>query len=108
MIAFAASLQAMHDICQEAVDKKPDTVKKEFEERVCPNECSGNGRCVKGVCICNQGFATEDCSVVLDQVPELLNFGCGHFCDVRTSDCNRVVIRSKKLVPDRVKCSSVR
>jgi len=104
VIAFAASMQAMRDICEEAVDGKPDNVKKEFEENVCPNECSGNGKCVKGVCVCNKGFATEDCSVVLNQVPELLHVGCGHFCDVRTSDCDRVVIRSKKLVPDRVKC----
>jgi len=56
--------------------------------------------------VCNKGFATEDCSVVLNQVPELLNVGCGHVCDVRKADCDTVVVRSKKLVPDRVTCRS--
>ncbi|XP_024123086.1 tenascin isoform X2 [Oryzias melastigma] len=28
----------------------------------CPNNCSGNGRCEKGSCICQQGFMGEDCS----------------------------------------------
>ena len=100
-------MQAMLDICKEAVDSKPGNVIKELEEKVCPNECSGNGKCIKGACICNKGFGTEDCSVLLNQVPELLNVGCGYFCDVRKSDCDRVVIRSKKLVPDRVKCRTV-
>lgn len=28
----------------------------------CPNGCSGNGRCEKGSCICQQGFMGADCS----------------------------------------------
>ena len=101
-------MQAMRDICEEAVDSKPENVKKELEEKVCPNECSGKGKCVKGVCICNRGFGTEDCSVILGQVPELLNVRCGHFCDARASNCEKVVVRSKNLVPDKVKCKTVR
>ena len=107
MVAFAAAMQAMRDICAEAVDREPEAAKKEFEEKVCANECSGNGRCVNGTCICHKGFGTEDCSVAVNQVPELLAVGCGQLCDVRMSDCDRVVVRSKNLVPDRVKCRIV-
>lgn len=28
----------------------------------CPSDCSGNGECQKGKCICNQGFMGPDCS----------------------------------------------
>lgn len=28
----------------------------------CPNDCSGNGECEKGKCICQQGFMGPDCS----------------------------------------------
>jgi len=28
----------------------------------CPNECSGNGRCDKGKCVCQQGFLGPDCN----------------------------------------------
>ena len=107
MVAFAAAMQAMLDICEEAVAEKPDDTIKEIEDKVCPNECSGNGKCVNGTCVCNTGFTTEDCSVALDQVPELIEVGCGRLCDVRKSDCDRVVVRSKHLVPDRVQCTNV-
>lgn len=28
----------------------------------CPNDCSGNGECEKGKCVCQQGFTGPDCS----------------------------------------------
>ncbi|KAM9852627.1 uncharacterized protein tnxba [Aulostomus maculatus] len=28
----------------------------------CPNDCSGNGECEKGKCVCQQGFQGPDCS----------------------------------------------
>ena len=33
---------------------------------LCPNECSGNGRCKEKLgCVCNQGFTNNDCSLKL-------------------------------------------
>ena len=107
MVAFASAVSAMWDICEEAVENEGGKTIDEITKKVCTNECSGKGKCENGTCICNKGYGAEDCSVHLDQVPELLDVGCGYLCDLRKSACDRVVIRSKKLVPDRVKCLSV-
>lgn len=32
------------------------------EKLSCPNDCSGNGECEKGKCVCQQGFLSPDCS----------------------------------------------
>ena len=74
MVAFAAAMQAMWDICEEAVDKKPGNTKEELEKKVCPNECSGKGKCVEGKCVCNKGFGTEDCSVPIGKYVQLCSF----------------------------------
>ncbi|KAM6909752.1 uncharacterized protein tnxba [Xenentodon cancila] len=34
----------------------------------CPNDCSGNGQCDKGKCLCQQGFMGPDCSKCLQGV----------------------------------------
>ena len=39
----------------------------------CPNQCSLQGSCNAGVCVCNQGYTSADCSVVLNQPPVALN-----------------------------------
>ncbi|XP_044063503.1 tenascin isoform X2 [Siniperca chuatsi] len=34
----------------------------------CPNDCSGNGECQKGKCICQQGFMAPDCKAAKGKV----------------------------------------
>ena len=36
---------------------------------LCPNDCTFNGKCVNGSCICNKGFTAEDCSTSIFQKP---------------------------------------
>lgn len=31
-------------------------------EKICVGNCAGEGKCVRGKCICNKGFKGEDCS----------------------------------------------
>ncbi|KAK7886648.1 hypothetical protein WMY93_026269 [Mugilogobius chulae] len=33
----------------------------------CPNDCSGNGKCERGKCVCQQGFTGTDCSKVVKE-----------------------------------------
>ena len=30
-------------------------------DNLCPSQCNGNGKCEKGLCICDDGFAGVDC-----------------------------------------------
>lgn len=40
-------------------------------QNLCPNDCSFNGNCTNGTCICKEGFIAEDCSMREDQIPSL-------------------------------------
>ena len=107
-VAFISAVSAMWDICEEIAGHEGENTKRKITEKRCTNECNWNGKCVNRTCICNKGYGDEDCSIhYLDAVPELLDVGCGYLCDMQKSACDRVAIRSKKLVPDRVKCISV-
>ena len=99
-MAFSAAMTAMRDICDDAVEKEPESTITEIEKNLCPNDCSGHGQCVNGTCTCDRGYGTEDCSVHLDQVPELLDVECGVLCDLRKSTCDKVAVKSRKLIPE--------
>ncbi len=57
---------------------------KEIETTVCPNNCSRNGICqANGTCLCNQGYISEDCSIIntvknYDKVQDIIK-GIGYF-----------------------------
>ena len=42
---------------------------QEIGSSLCPNECSGNGNCSNGTCICNKDFITADCSLKKGKYP---------------------------------------
>lgn len=43
----------------------------DLAERLCPNDCTFNGKCVNGSCICNKGFTANDCAISTKQIPTL-------------------------------------
>jgi len=45
---------------------------EEIAERICPNDCTFNGKCANGSCICNKDYTAEDCSVSIYQKPTLI------------------------------------
>ena len=38
-------------------------------QRMCPSDCSLEGKCVNGSCICNKGFTAKDCSMSFGNTP---------------------------------------
>ncbi|XP_065651908.1 von Willebrand factor D and EGF domain-containing protein-like [Hydra vulgaris] len=67
-------------------------------DSMCPNECSGNGACKSGSCICNSGFITADCSMKEGQPPVV--FGIPNFglCDIRNQDCMRTRVTGRDFI----------
>lgn len=42
---------------------------EEISELLCPSDCSFNGKCINGSCVCNKDYTAEDCSVSIYQIP---------------------------------------
>ena len=47
---------------------------EEIAELLCPNDCSSNGKCVNGSCVCNKDFTADDCSASIYQIPTILRY----------------------------------
>ncbi|XP_070213298.1 von Willebrand factor D and EGF domain-containing protein-like [Littorina saxatilis] len=54
---------------------------------VCPGQCSLNGQCETGTCVCHDGFAGSDCAVRSDYPPIILGIVGHSVCDVTRREC---------------------
>ena len=91
----------MQDACEEIALKnitlwKKDPTKNytlepptEIGNTLCPNLCSGNGKCVNASCICNSGFDSADCSIETKNGPTVETIPFKGLCDVRKRKCTR-------------------
>ncbi len=53
-----------------------DAFVEEVTELLCPNDCTFNGKCVNGSCVCNKDYTAEDCSISIYQIPTI-----SRYCD---------------------------
>ena len=51
-------------------DENSISVEK-ISELLCPNDCTFNGKCINGSCVCNKDYTAEDCSVSIYQKPTI-------------------------------------
>lgn len=48
-----------------------DAFVEEMADLLCTNDCTFNGKCVNGSCVCNIDYTAEDCSVSIYQIPTI-------------------------------------
>lgn len=56
----------------------------DIQNNVCPNQCSTQGICKSGTCVCNTGYKGTDCSINISLPPVitgLSSYLCGDNCD---------------------------
>ncbi len=78
---------------------------EEIANLLCPNQCSGNGKCKNATCSCNTGFETSDCSLRTGATPVINSMQIAKTCDVRKRDCTRVRLSGTNFL-ESVKCRS--
>ncbi|XP_055959442.1 uncharacterized protein LOC130010437 [Patella vulgata] len=62
----------------------------QIKEVACPTECSQHGSCNQGVCTCDEGYGSLDCSVWLN-TPPTIHFGSNSIeCNSTNDPCNEV------------------
>ncbi|XP_069504725.1 von Willebrand factor D and EGF domain-containing protein isoform X2 [Ambystoma mexicanum] len=67
-----------------------DALESMLQALKCPKLCSGNGQCLEWGCACFEGFSSYDCSILSDQIPEIIELENAGLCDVRQYDCTSV------------------
>eukprot|EP00795_Rhopilema_esculentum_P006439 gene6439-11883_t len=63
-----------------------------IQRHLCPNLCSGHGTCSNGVCYCNRGYTSSDCSIPVAQAPKVYAVLPSSDCDLVYNDCSKAVI----------------
>uniref|UniRef100_A0A7M6DKV0 VWFD domain-containing protein n=2 Tax=Clytia hemisphaerica TaxID=252671 RepID=A0A7M6DKV0_9CNID len=65
---------------------------------LCPNDCSGKGKCVNSTCVCDAGYLSTDCSIQTGDKPTLEKVAFNGLCDIRNKDCLRTRVVGKNFV----------
>ncbi|OWF55174.1 von Willebrand factor D and EGF domain-containing protein-like [Mizuhopecten yessoensis] len=83
--------------CLEIIAKN-STLQEQFPDEVnaiinntCPNSCSEQGSCAGGVCSCDEGFASDDCSFNLTSPLDVSGLENDDLCDLRY-ECDLILV----------------
>lgn len=63
---------------------------------ICVNDCSGNGECMNGSCVCNDAYVGSDCSILKGSPPIVVE--AKHYCDTRKHECYMVSVTGRSIV----------
>ncbi|XP_021375788.1 von Willebrand factor D and EGF domain-containing protein-like [Mizuhopecten yessoensis] len=76
----------------------------ELLELSCPNDCSENGNCTNGKCVCYTGFYGEECALERDTIPEILHGGMT--CSTDKKSCKNFVISGSNFLDVNLTCQA--
>ncbi|KAL5018882.1 hypothetical protein ScPMuIL_004604 [Solemya velum] len=64
----------------------------------CPYNCSSNGACINGTCVCYDGFGAGDCSINLRQPPDVYDIYNEGLCDMLEADCTDISLYGEEFI----------
>ncbi|ELT95988.1 hypothetical protein CAPTEDRAFT_223239 [Capitella teleta] len=79
-------------------DNRPQTIAERLLDHVCPNDCSRQGVCARGKCVCQPGVTGSDCSIRIRQMPKIVHVSGGGMCDIRLRPCRKMQILGEGFV----------
>ena len=115
------SLAGLLEQCKDAIKRNPANYPKTngttsgtsgapispMLDVLCPNECSGYGKCAKGKCMCEAGFFENDCSKDINTPPKLTKMLKS--CDVKLWPCKLIAIMGDGFVDyEKLSCHQQR
>ncbi|XP_044176217.1 von Willebrand factor D and EGF domain-containing protein-like isoform X2 [Acropora millepora] len=62
---------------------------------LCPNDCTFNGKCVNGSCVCNKDYTAADCSISIYQRPTITRIQSNGLCDRRKRPCEKTTVQGR-------------
>lgn len=75
----------------------PGQIQRAVMSILCPGDCSFNGVCNNGTCICNPGWSGLDCATNLTSVPVIENL-VPFACDINGECPNLISVNSQQLL----------
>ncbi|KAK3593470.1 hypothetical protein CHS0354_036994 [Potamilus streckersoni] len=83
--------------CKDFVTKDPflltaNSTQDLLQDLLCPGDCSGDGICTNGTCMCKDSFIGDDCSLDSSKAPFVSTIVSGDQCDVNKSPCEAVYV----------------
>ncbi|KAL3881775.1 hypothetical protein ACJMK2_028169, partial [Sinanodonta woodiana] len=65
---------------------------QDLKDMACPMNCTDQGNCSKGQCICWKGYGGNDCSVDLNKAPDVYGIPNRGVCDLHETSCDHASI----------------
>ncbi|XP_076109578.1 uncharacterized protein LOC143078608 [Mytilus galloprovincialis] len=85
---------------KEEITDDGKTVLEKLTSLLCLNNCSSNGNCVNGECVCNTMFGGEDCSTSRTTPPTNISVPELGLCQSRKRSCKKTNIMGYFMPPD--------
>ncbi|XP_069136006.1 von Willebrand factor D and EGF domain-containing protein-like [Argopecten irradians] len=99
------AIDRSESLCLETLEKNT-TLQKENPEisniirnNTCPLNCSERGSCSNGKCVCQNGFASDDCSFDLSKPLQILGLENDGLCDI-DEGCSYIVVEGLEFPSD--------